>query len=386
MVSQPHTPLQRWLPALLSMLFLFASLDLYQRVDGGDPLLFGVAPAERAPAASAPRCPFLAARTTHHLTAEMALPNGDVLALDQVGWGGDTVCSLVVLGADGASARVLYRGAPGAGLMGGVSDGGRRFHVTSGGDILALGLTEGVLGSSRLPDGLALEDLEAGLSVGRSERPDGTTHFYVYRGQELRHEFHLSGTARAARLSPDGGTMGILMPDRLRLVPLTGTSMPLELPLEHEVAADLIVSETGNHAMVVRQDGRGIGVASPEGVTWYELGLRWPGQPLEAGLGELDPTSGRFAVTDGQRILVGQAGVPGLVEAATAHAPTDFLHLGEWTRDRGILFTVVRDGLTSEEASDGMYFLDPDGGEFRSFPLTSAYVPALERAASCSLR
>lgn len=381
---QPHlTPFQRWSPALLSMLFLFLSLGLYQRVAEDDPLL-GTPPGPACPARTA-GCPYLAslAQPKHHLTAEMALPNGDVLALDRVGEGRDAVCSLVVLGADGVSSRVLYRGAPGAGLTGGVYAQGRSFNLEGVDGIYQVDTDAGLVGRSRLPDGLTLEDLEAGLTVGRAQRGDGTSHFYLYRGDELRHEFHLSETALAARLSPDGRTMGLLMPDRLRLVPLTGAALPIDVPLHLAVQPDLIVSDTGHHAMVVRQDGRGVGVASPQGMTWYEVGLAWPGQPLEAGLGELDPTSGRFAVTDGQRILLGRAGVPGLVEAAAAQGPGDFLHLGEWTRDRGLLFTLVRDGLSAREASDGIFFLDPDGSEFRSFPLTSAYLPVLEQEAVC---
>lgn len=383
---QPHpTPLQRWSPAFLSMLFLFLSLGLYQQVSGGDPLL-GMTPAEVCPARTS-GCPYLASLTRkHHLTAEMALPNGDVLALDRVGEGRDAVCSLVVLGADGASSRVLYRGAPGAGLVGGVYADGRRFNLAGVDGIYQIDAEAGMVGWSRLPEGLVLEDLEAGLTVGRAQRADGTSHFYVYRGEELRHEFHLSEMALAARLSPDGRTMGLLMADRLRLVPLTGTALPLDVPLHHAVQPDLIVSDTGLHAMVVRQDGRGIGVASPTGMTWYDVALGWPGQPLEAGVGELDPTSGRFAVTDGQRILLGRAGVPGLTEAVAAQGPADFLHLGEWTRGRALLFTVLRQGLTARDASDGMYFLDPDGGRFRSFPLTSAHVPGLEQEAACTSR
>lgn len=381
---QPHpTPLQRWFPAVVSMLFLFLSLGLYQHVEGGDPLL-GAAPAEVCPARSS-GCPYLASlaqRPRHHLTAEMALANGDVLALDRVG----DVCSLVVLGADGASSRVLYRGAPGAGLMGGVYAHGRRFNVAGLDGIYQVDAEAGMVGWSRLPAGLTLEDLEAGFTVGRAQRPDGTSHFYLYRGDELRHEFHLSETALAARLSPDGRTMGLLLPDRLRLVPLAGMALPLDVPLQYPVQPDLIVSDTGTHAMVVRLDGRAIGVASEQGMTWYDVDLSWPGQPLEAGIGELDPTSGRFAVTDGQRILLGRAGVPGLVEAAVAPGPADFLHLGEWTRDRGILFTVVRQGLSQGSAADEMVFLDPDGGGFRSFPLGPAFLPGLEQEAACTSR
>lgn len=382
---QPHhTPLQRWSPAFLSMLFLFLSLGLYQHVGEGDPLL-GAAPAEVCPARASSGCPYLASlaqRPKHHLTAEMALANGDVLAVDRVG----DVCSLVLLGADGASSRVLYRGAPGAGLMGGAYAQGRRFNVAGADGIYQVDAEAGMVGWSRLPAGLSLEDLEAGLAVGRDQRSDGTSHFYLYRGDELRHEVHLSDTALAARLSPDGRTLGLLQPDRLRLVPLAGMALPLDVPLQHPVQPDLIVSDTGTHAMVLRQDWRGIGVASAEGMTWYEVDLAWPGQPLEAGLGELDPTSGRFAVTDGRRILLGRAGVAGLVEAAVAPGPDDFLHLGEWTRERGILFTVIRQGLSAASASDEMFFLDPDGSGFRSFPLTSAYVPGLEQEAACTSR
>lgn len=381
MMHQPHSPLHRWAPALLSLLFLGFSLDLYQRVEQGDlpgqaPVPSGCPRATAGPPDSGAisSCPFLKA---HHLTAEVALAGGGILAVDLEGDGPDATCNLVVVGSDGRSARVVYRGAPGRGLLGGVSEGGRRLQVAGLSGNYTLDAEGGMVGWSRLPADLSLEDLEADLAVGRSA---DSTRLSVHRGRELRHEFQLSAPALAARLSPDGETLGILFPDRIRLVTLDQSRPPLERLLDHPVQPDLVVSDSGDHAVVCRLDGRGLGVASPQGMTWYEVGL--PARPLESGTAELDPYSGRFAVTDGSRILVGRAGVEGLVEVARTDDPTEALHLGEWTRDRGLLLTVQRGSLSR----DGIYFLDPDSGRLQPFRLDSACLGDLASEAACTSR
>lgn len=352
------------MPALAALLFLLIALDLHQKVEQGQ-LLPGNAPLRGLDAL----------RATHDLTAEMLLPSGEILALDQAGSGAHAAVRLVILAPDGRSGRVLFQGAPGQGLVGGVSDGGRTYDIHGREGIHHLDVVTGQTSVTPAPEGF-LEDLEAGWTVSRVDRGNGRFAVRLYRGERLCYEFRGRGSLQAARLSTDGDTLGLLTGGRLRLVPLDGGMATVDVALDRPVRADLLVSDSGRHAMVARTDGQGIGVVTPAGVTWYHLPLPWAGQPLEAGLGELDPASGRFAVTDGRRLYLGEAGQPGLQEAAATHGSSDLLHLGEWTRARGLLFTVLRSG----PSPDGLHLLDPETGDLASLPLEPTCLRTLDKA------
>ena len=89
------------MPALAALLLLLFALDLHQKVEQGQFLPAGTAPLRGLET-------LRASYATHDLTAEMLLPSGEILALDQVGPGAHAAVRLVTLAPDGRSGRVLW--------------------------------------------------------------------------------------------------------------------------------------------------------------------------------------------------------------------------------------------------------------------------------------
>ncbi|HXE73131.1 MAG TPA: hypothetical protein VNO81_10760 [Candidatus Nitrosotenuis sp.] len=318
----------------------------------------------------------------HMTTAEMLLPNGELLVIDQWLTDGDVRCSLATLPRRGGSATVLYRNPAGMGLLGGISPDGRRFYVEGPDGVYEVDRHEGPAGWFSLPDQV-VEDLEAGMTVTRSLQSDGVYRYHVYRGSRVVRGFRFDRPLEAARLSPGGAYLGLLASDSLYLLPMEEGSFPVTVAVRQPVLADLVVSDAG-YALVVREDRQAVGLAGPQGIKWFEVSV--PDVPLEAGVAKLHPQEGRFAISDGTTLYVGDTRLDQLVPVRRLSSGV-CLHVGEWNVQHGILFTEIQGWLYDREpgARDRFFVLDMDYQRgVRELTPDIRYPGALENPALCS--